>query len=380
MNMATETNATCGAAPSIESASLTGSDTVVIGPDAPIGPDRSGRDATADAADPTASSQSATEGDGEQAGLWTRRFLEDGDTRRVSERLVPRAVRLLRRIADEGERRGYAVVRPDDIELAVDHESDMAWAHIILRKDETAYFMQIHEIAKAGMPVREPFSGGRGNAPLPMWLDERNREFVGTGMLMLEVRSENAHCHQRTCRDSGRSLIEDRLERVFDSMDLVQDRVDRDRRCKAECERRKRERYAEYRSMKLLESLQRRADEYSVWLRRKEYLDALERTAARQEGMLNEPLLDDIAALRRQLEKSDPLDDPDRLGFDIPMPSDYEIEIYLRQRDAAHPMASAYDRWHGDDAYGCRRQRMGAGDGFGGYCYANEGTYDDDSF
>ncbi|OZG62535.1 hypothetical protein BLEM_1081 [Bifidobacterium lemurum] len=270
---------------------------------------------------------------------WVRRFLDDVDTQRVSEEQVPRVEKLLRLIADEGIRRGYAVLRPDDAEMMDKHQDDLAWAHIAIRKEDVTYFMQVSESSQPGMPAREPFSHKPGQTgECPAWMDARNYEFAGTGVLTLAIRSEVSQWHQRTCKDSDRTHIEDRLGKVFDSLDLGSKRREQERRYREERERRKQEMYAAYRLEKLVETLKQRSGDYQEWLQQGEYLNLLERAVLRQDGGISTPFQKDLDTLREHLRASNPWNDTDNLPFEIPKPSDYELELFERHRDGArHP-------------------------------------------
>lgn len=264
---------------------------------------------------------------------WVRRFLDDVDTQRVSEEQVPRVEKLLRLIADEAMRRGYAVLRPDDVETVERHQEDLAWAHIAIRKEDVTYFMQVSESSQPGMPAREPFSRKPGQTDeCPAWMDARNYEFAGTGVLTLAIRSEVSQWHQRTCKDSDRTHIEDRLGKVFDSLDLGNKRREQERRYREERERRKQEMYAAYRLEKLAETLKQRSGDYQEWLQQGEYLNMLERAVLRQDGVISTPVQKDIDTLREHLRASNPWNDEDNLLFEIPKPSDYELELFERQR------------------------------------------------
>ena len=306
---------------------------------------------------------------------WVERFKADTDNQYVTEPHVPRAAGVLRLIGSGAAERGFEIPSPHDADLVEQYGDDVRWAHIVFKVEDVIYFLRVQELCAPNAPRRDPAMVGKA-ARGPRWLAERAREFVGTGLLQVAIRSDGDDSCRRTAKDTTTSSLEEKIPSVLNEFVAALDRRRKQRKQREEWEgvkERARQRYDFDRMMALID---RQAEQYQAMAKRREFLSALERAMDRYTGADRDEVGQRIAMLRRRIEAEDPGLHPELLDVTVPDPTDEQLEPYMEGWSAEGPYRvpawTVHERAR-------RPEQMGPGrsDGYdGGYgsssCYAGQ--------
>lgn len=295
---------------------------------------------------------------------WVDRFVDDRDNQYVTERHIERASGILRLIGKDASERGFVIPPPQDDGLRQSHHADVAWAHIVIVKEDATYFLRLQELCAPNAPRRDPSDAG-ADASMPRWLADRVREFIGTGLLQLSIRADGDMACRKTAKDTMTSSLEEKIPSVLDEFVAAAERRRKDREERAEWERIKERARERFDSDCLMACVDRQAEQYLAMAKRREYLSALERSLEQYKGEDYAEAAGRVAMLRERVDAEDPGLHPERLEFAIPEPTDAQLETYMDGWSAAGPYhISPYARPYG------REQRAGTAwsAGSDGYC------------
>lgn len=268
-------------------------------------------------------------------------YLDDRNKQLVSREHVARAGRILQALADEAPRRGVEVVSPGSKGLVpvVDEygRRDAGRDHLTLRAHAGTYAVRIQEVsAPSKTPVpRRPWGQRSTRAA---WLDNRQFEFVSTGVLELIVEGPGmGYSGGYRIRDSGTMTLDERLPRVFRRIEL--------HRLEAEHEAQERERTAAERRRRweaAMAAARVRYDEQARWeafkatseawhaiARHRAFLAAAREAATTVDRPQRDELVAHLDIAERRLDAADPIRTPDRLLPQIREPKPDDLKPYL---------------------------------------------------
>lgn len=313
------------------------------------------------------------------AAPWVSRFMEDEDRRYVSSALMSRAAALIDAIAREASSRGFVVPPPDDGLLELVRERRWPWPHAVV--DMGGNRLVSFHMAEASLPVtgaQEPTAAAAsdpqeagsavidGETPFgetPLWIAQRQRAFIPSGTLTLAIDSDMRHGHQRSSRDSAKSLIESRLPALFDSLVACVVRQ-RDREATARLrrdslDRAQRECHGEQLYQALCEEVRLHEDLNA----QRAYLDKVEQRMLHADPDELKRNGDSIRLMRERIDARDPLLAGGMEWMHLPRPSESEVFAYMRRdsrlsafeedqltrrRPGARSTFPSYDAGYGD--------------------------------
>lgn len=281
-------------------------------------------------------------------------YLADRNRQLVSREHVARAGRILQALADEAPRRGVEVVSPGSKELPplVDEygRREASRAHLTLRAPAGTYAIRIQEVSSPSTtPV--PRRAWNQRSTRAAWLDDRQFEFVSSGVLELIVEGPGmGYSGGYRIRDSATMTLDERLPRVFRRIEL--ERLEAEHRA-AEREREAADRRRRWESA--MAAARARYDEQARWeafaesssawhaiKRHREFLAAAREAA----GALDSPHSDGLAShfdfVERKLDQADPLLDPELLLPRVREPEPDDLKPYL---DGWSPHGPDAGRW-----------------------------------
>ncbi len=171
--------------------------------------------------------------------------------------------------------RGFAVPPPDDGDLLRLHREDATWAHIVCATDDgVTYFLRVQEVCAPNAP-RRPASSVGADPDEPRWLACRVREFIGTGLLQISIRTDGDVACRKTAKDTGTSSLEEKIPSVFNEFASAMERRRKDRQERAEWEEAKRCARERYACDRLMADMDHQAEQYLAMARRREFLGAI---------------------------------------------------------------------------------------------------------
>ena len=260
---------------------------------------------------------------------WVDRFRDDRDNQYVSEQHVQRAAAIIRLIGTSALDRGFAVPPPDDGDLLRMHREDATWAHIVCATDDgVTYFLRVQEVCAPNAP-RRPASSVGADPDEPRWLAYRVREFIGTGLLQIAIRTDGDVACRKTAKDTGTSSLEEKIPSVFNEFASAMERRRKDRQERAEWEEAKRYARERYACDRLMADMDHQAEQYLAMERRREFLSALERALECYEGADRVEVARRIALLRERVDTEDPGLHPERIDIAVPEPDDAQLAPYM---------------------------------------------------
>ena len=260
---------------------------------------------------------------------WVDRFRDDRDNQYVSEPHVERAAAIIRLIGTSALSRGFAVPPPDDGDLLRMHREDVIWAHIVCATDDgVTYFLRVQEVCAPNAPRKPPAAVG-ADPDEPRWLACRVREFIGTGLLQISIRTDGDVACRRSAKDTATSSLEEKIPSVFNEFASAMERRRKDRQERAEWEEAKRCARERYACDRLMADMDHQAEQYLAMARRREFLSALERALERYEGADRVEVARRIALLRERVDAEDPGLHPERIDIAVPEPDDARLAPYM---------------------------------------------------
>lgn len=260
---------------------------------------------------------------------WVDRFRDDRDNQYVSEQHVQRAAAIIRLIGTSALSRGFAVPPPDDGDLLRMHREDVIWAHIVCATDDgVTYFLRVQEVCAPNAPRKPPAAVG-ADPHEPRWLACRVREFIGTGLLQISIRTDGDVACRRSAKDTATSSLEEKIPSAFNEFASAMERRRKDRRERAEWEEAKRRARERYACDRLMADMDHQAEQYLAMARRREFLSALERALERYEGADRVQVARRIALLRERVDAEDPGLHPERIDIAVPEPDDARLAPYM---------------------------------------------------
>ncbi|WP_163197280.1 hypothetical protein [Bifidobacterium platyrrhinorum] len=281
------------------------------------------------------------------AGPWVERFKEDVDRQYVSDGQIPRATGLITAIVREALNQGFSVPDPAEPLFEKARDGRWPWPHVIVQRDGYLLSFHLAESSRAGTAPKTRVLGARAAADgTPKWIEERSREFVGTGMMVMRVDSDMVHYRQKTSRDTTNTMIEERMPSLFkalsDATSTQYRLADMERKRALTLEQAQRE----CRSERLYAALRREAALHADLDRERGYLDLVERrlgpepVGADQSDMEEfRRLSDAIALMRRRIDALDPLTSGGVAWADQPEPTDADVFEYMHRNQGPAPFA-----------------------------------------
>ncbi|MBT1180955.1 hypothetical protein JS531_03010 [Bifidobacterium sp. CP2] len=278
---------------------------------------------------------------------WISRFVADTDRRYVSERQTPRAVNLISGIVREATSRGFDVPAPSKTLLDLVGKRRWPWPHVLV--DLGNGRMASFHLAEASMSLAPPGADGKdetsdgmnrdvpddGNTgdpePVPLWMAERSRAFVASGVLGFVVDSDMDYTHRKSSKDSSKSLVESRLPSVFDSLVACvvrqrdMERVARMRRASLERAQR------ECRGEQLYTALCEEVHLYEDLRAQRAYLDRVEQRMRLHDPDGLQRGAGTIRMMRERIDARDPLLAGGAAWMRLPEPSEAEVFAYMRR-------------------------------------------------
>lgn len=148
-------------------------------------------------------------------------FLKNKNWQYVSTEQLTRAGHILQAIAAEAGRRGWDVLGLADVTKRVpeSRRRDVNKGHLAVVIDDTAFGIDLREKAKPGaakLPPRNYSAPPR----LPQWQENRNYEFLPSGVLELSIHGRSGGNRRSTFRDAKSTKVEDLLPDVFREIEI----------------------------------------------------------------------------------------------------------------------------------------------------------------
>lgn len=270
-----------------------------------------------------------------------RAYLDDRDRLAVSREHGARAGRILQALADEAPRRGLEVVSPRSSGLppVVDAygRSNPGRSGLTLRAPAGTYAVRIQEVSGPSKTRVPPRPWGQRSSRAA-WLENRQFEFVSTGVLELVVEGPGiGYSGGYRIRDSATIALDDRLPRVFRRIEV--------HRLEAEHQEQERERAAAERRLlweAAMAAARARYDEQARWdafeaasaewdsiARHRAFLAAAREAAGALDDRRRRELLAHLDFAERRLDKADPLATPDLLLPHVREPKPDDLKPYL---------------------------------------------------
>lgn len=281
-------------------------------------------------------------------------YLDDRDRQIVSREHLARTGRILQAIADEAPQRGIEVVSPGSAGLpqVIDAYGtrNPGHFHLTLRAPAGTYSIRIQEVsAPSKTPV--PRRYGIQRSARAAWLERRQFEFVGTGVLELVVEGPGmGYSGGYRIRDSATMTLDERLPRVFRRIEV--------HRLEAEHLAQERERAAAERRRgweAAMAAARARYDEQARWAafeeastawhairRHRAFLTAAREAAGALDGPRRAELVAHLDFAERRLDATDPLGNPDLLLPKVRAPKPDDLKPYL---DGWSPHGPDEGRW-----------------------------------
>ena len=103
----------------------------------------------------------------------------------------------------------------------------------------------------------------------PRWLAYRVREFIGTGLLQIAIRTDGDVACRKTAKDTGTSSLEEKIPSVFNEFASAMERRRKDRQERAEWEEAKRCARERYACDRLMDDMDHQAEQYLAMARRR---------------------------------------------------------------------------------------------------------------
>ena len=281
-------------------------------------------------------------------------YLDDRDRQMVSREHVARAARILQALADEALKRGVEVVSPGSAGLPRVAEAygtrDAGRSHLTLRAPAGTYAVRIQEVsAPSKTPV--PRRYGNQRSARAAWLEDRQFEFVSTGVLELVVEGPGmGYSGGCRVRDSATMTLDERLPRVFRRMELHRLEAEHlaQERERAAAERRRRweaamaAARARYDEQAHWEAFEGSSREWQAIRRHRTFLAAAREAAGALEGPRRDELVAHLDFAERRLDEADPLGNPDLLLPRVRAPKPDDLKPYL---DGWSPHGPDEGRW-----------------------------------
>lgn len=281
-------------------------------------------------------------------------YLADRNRQMVSREHVARAGRVLQALADEAPRRGVEVVSPGSKGLPplVDTygRRETSRGHLTLQAPAGTYAIRIQEVsAPSTTPV--PRRAWNQRSTRAAWLDDRQFEFVSSGILELIVEGPGmGYSGGYRIRDSATMTLDERLPRVFRRIEL--ERLEAEHRAEEQereaADRRRRWETAmaaartRYDEQARWEAFAESSSEWHAIRRHREFLAAAREAA----GALDSPYSDGLAShfdfAERKLDQADPLVNPELLLPRVRSPKPDDLKPYL---DGWSPHGPDHGRW-----------------------------------
>lgn len=279
-------------------------------------------------------------------------YLDDRDRQMVSKEHLVRAARILQAIADEAPKRGVEVVRPGRTglpPLVVDtyRERQADQGHLTLRTTAGQYGIRIRELSgPGGKPQQRHYWGQRSNRA--RWLEDRDTEFVSTGVLELIVEGPGMAHNGYRPKDTSTITLEERLPRIFRKFEIhrLEAEFREQERARKAAERRRRweaameEARARYDEDARWEAFAERSREWHDVRRHREFLAAAREAAALLESKARDELVAHLDFAERALDGRDPLADLGRLLPKVRTPKPDDLKPYLESWSPHGPEAS----------------------------------------
>ena len=264
-------------------------------------------------------------------------YLDDKDWHYVSSEHLSRAARILEAFVREAPNRGLRVLAPETGDkrrpMRATAETKQ---HVSLAVGDDTYHVQVRETSApgGGRPTR-PYYDARKKPPA--WTYERQASFISTGRLELVVRGRFAGYTGDVYRDTTRSTVEDKLPRIFQSLEVCRLEADawsEKQRLREEDRRRQqeaalaeaRERYDEHTRW---EHFKKNSQEWERIARHREFLAAARVAVADYEGEDKEAILAQLDMAERTLDELDPLRRPKSLAPVVPEPKAADLKPFL---------------------------------------------------
>lgn len=281
-------------------------------------------------------------------------YLADRNRQMVSREHVARAGRVLQALADEAPRRGIEVDSPGSkgrpLLVDADERRETSRAHLTLRAPAGTYAIRIQEVsAPSKTPV--PRRSWNQRSTRPAWLDARQFEFVGTGILELILEGPGmGYGGGYRIRDSATMTLDERLPRLFRRIEV--------HRLEAEHLAQERERAAADRRLRweaAMVAARARYDEQARWeafdgsasewdeiRRRRAFITAVREAASSIDGPRRDALLAHLDFAQRRLDAADPVINLDLLLPRVQEPKPDDLRPYL---DGWSPHGPNEGRW-----------------------------------
>ncbi len=283
-----------------------------------------------------------------------RAYLDDRDRLAVSREHTARAGRILQSIADEAPRRGLEVVSPRSSATppVVDAygRRDAGRSGLTLRAPAGTYEVRIQEVSgpsKTPVP-RRPW----GQRPTrAAWLENRQFEFVSTGLLELVVEGPGlGYSGAYRIRDSATMTLDERMPRVFRRIEVhrLEAEHQEQERERAAAERRRRweaamaEARARYDEQARWEAFEAASAAWDAVVRHRAFLAAARKVASVLDGPRRDELAMHLDFAQRRLDEADPLGDPERVLPRVREPGPDDLKPYL---DGWSPRGPDESRW-----------------------------------
>jgi hypothetical protein len=283
-----------------------------------------------------------------------RAYLDDRDRQMVSREHLARAGRILQAIADEAPRRGVELISPGSAGLPrlVDAYGtrDPGRSHLTLCAHAGSYSIRIQEVsAPSKTPVRRRPWGQRSTRAA--WLDDRQFEFVSTGVLELVVEGPGMrYSGGYRIRDSATRTLDERLPRVFRRIEVHRLEAEHlaQERERAAAERRRRweaamaAARARYDEQARWEAFEGSSNAWHAIRRHRAFLAAAREAAGALDGRRRDELVAHLDFAERRLDEADPLGSPDVLLPRVRAPKPDDLKPYL---DGWSPHGPDEGRW-----------------------------------
>lgn len=281
-------------------------------------------------------------------------YLADRNRQVVSREHVARAGRILQALADEAPRRGIEVVAPGSKGLPplVDTYERRATsrAHLTLRAPAGTYAIRIQEVsAPSTTPV--PRRAWNQRSTRAAWLDDRQFEFVSSGVLELIVEGPGmGYSGGYRIRDSATMTLDERLPRVFRRIEL--ERLENEHRAeeqeRAAAERRRRWEAAmaaartRYDEQARWEAFEESSSAWHAIQRHRDFLAAAREAVGALDSSHRDGLAAHVDFAERRLDEADPLIHPELLLPRVREPKPDDLRPYL---DGWSPHGPDHGRW-----------------------------------
>lgn len=278
-------------------------------------------------------------------------FLGDRDRQWVSKEHVDRAAHILQAIVEEAPRRGLGVLNAEQAKnVAGDsyHVRAAERCRLALRSPAGVYGIRLKEVSAPSDEMVDPRRRYQRRTRAA-WLDARNTEFIGTGILELIIDGPGTGYSGDRHRDAKTIPLEAKLPRVFRMIEI--------HRLQAEWRDQEREREATDRRRQweaAMVDARARYDEQARWdafdrssrawravTDGRGFLAAARRAIDGDPGAARHGLVAHLDFAERRLDELDPICDLELLVPEVPEPKPDDLRPYLDGWSPHGPDASA---------------------------------------